>query len=184
MTIRRCNWCEKDDLYRNYHDKEWGKPIYEDTLIFEFLVLESFQAGLSWYTILKKREAFRNAFDGFNYAKIALYTDVKVNSLLQNENIIRHRAKILATINNAQQFIKIQKEFGYFSTWVWGFVKGKPIINYPKSLQEVPPSTEISDQLAKELKKRGFKFLGTTTVYAFMQAIGMINDHLTECSFK
>ena len=184
MEIIRCSWCEKDDLYRKYHDEEWGKPVYDDQTIFEFLVLESFQAGLSWYTILKKRENFKKVFDQFNYKKIAKYSEEKVETLMQNEGIIRNRLKILATINNAQKFQAIQKEFGSFSKYIWGFVNHQPIINFPKNLKEVPATTEISDQLSKDLKKRGFKFLGSTVVYAHMQATGMVCDHLVDCHSK
>lgn len=181
MEKIRCSWCEKDDLYRAYHDNEWGKPVYNDETIFEFLVLESFQAGLSWYTILKKRENFKRAFDDFNYRKIAEYTDEKAEELMQNPGIIRNRLKILATVNNAKRFLEVQKEFGTFSEYIWSFVNGKPIINHPKTLKDVPATSEISDALAKDLKKRGFKFLGSTVVYAHMQATGMVNDHLADC---
>ena len=184
MEITRCAWCEKDDLYRNYHDEEWGKPIYDDETIFEFLILESFQAGLSWYTILAKRENFRAAFDYFDYQKIAQYSEEKVEELIQNTGIIRNRLKILATINNAQKFMEVQKEFGSFSKYIWGFVNHEPIINRPKTLKEVPATTEISDALAKDLKKRGFKFMGSTVVYAHMQATGMVNDHVEDCFVK
>ena len=184
MEVVRCAWCEKDDLYRNYHDKEWGKPIYDDETIFEFLILESFQAGLSWYTILSKRENFRAAFDQFDYQKIAQYSEEKVEELIQNTGIIRNRLKILATINNAQKFMEVQKEFGSFSKYIWGFVNHEPIINRPKTLKEVPATTEISDALAKDLKKRGFKFMGSTVVYAHMQATGMVNDHVEDCFVK
>ncbi|QOW10951.1 DNA-3-methyladenine glycosylase I [Kaistella flava (ex Peng et al. 2021)] len=184
MEIVRCGWCEKDDLYRKYHDEEWGKPIYDDETIFEFLVLESFQAGLSWYTILKKRENFTEAFDQFNYKKIANYSDEKVEELMNNAGIIRNRLKILATINNAQKFQEIQKEFGSFSNYIWSFVDGHPIVNHPKTLKDVPATTEISDALSKDLKKRGFKFLGSTVIYAHMQATGMVNDHLVDCHCK
>ena len=183
-TKQRCAWCEKDDLYRNYHDQEWGKPIYDDETIFEFLILESFQAGLSWYTILSKRENFRAAFDQFDYQKIAQYSEDKVEELIQNAGIIRNRLKILATINNAQKFMEVQKEFGSFSKYIWGFVNHEPIINRPKTLKEVPATTEISDALAKDLKKRGFKFMGSTVVYAHMQATGMVNDHVEDCFVK
>lgn len=179
--MKRCDWCEKDDLYREYHDKEWGKPVYDDATIFEFLVLESFQAGLSWHTILKKREHFRKAFDNFDYQKIALYDSQKVEELMQNEGIIRNRLKILATINNAQRFMEVQQEKGSFSEYIWEFVDGKPIVNQPETLKEIPATTPISDALAKDLKKRGFKFLGSTVVYAHMQATGMVNDHLKDC---
>lgn len=181
MEKIRCGWCEKDDLYRKYHDEEWGKPVYDDDTIFEFLILESFQAGLSWYTILSKRENFRKAFDHFNYKKIARYSDEKVEELMQDSGIIRNRLKILATITNAQQFQEIQKEFGSFSEYIWGFVDGKPIDNKPKTLKDVPATTEISDAIAKDLKKRGFKFMGSTVVYAHMQAAGMVNDHVENC---
>ena len=184
MEVVRCAWCEKDDLYRNYHDEEWGKPIYDDETIFEFLILESFQAGLSWYTILSKRENFRAAFDDFDYQKIAQYSDEKVEELIQNAGIIRNRLKILATINNAQKFMEVQKEFSSFSKYIWGFVNHQPIINRPKTLKEVPATTEISDALAKDLKKRGFKFMGSTVVYAHMQATGMVNDHVEDCFVK
>ena len=184
MEVVRCAWCEKDDLYRNYHDKEWGKPIYDDETIFEFLILESFQAGLSWYTILAKRENFRAAFDYFDYQKIAQYSEDKVEELIQNAGIIRNRLKILATINNAQKFMEVQKEFGSFSKYIWGFVNHEPIVNRPKTLKEVPATTEISDALAKDLKKRGFKFMGSTVVYAHMQATGMVNDHVEDCWIK
>ena len=184
MEVVRCAWCEKDDLYRNYHDEEWGKPIYDDETIFEFLILESFQAGLSWYTILAKRENFRAAFDYFDYQKIAQYSEEKVEELIQNAGIIRNRLKILATINNAQKFMEVQKEFGSFSKYIWGFVNHEPIINRPKTLKEVPATTEISDALAKDLKKRGFKFMGSTVVYAHMQATGMVNDHVEDCWIK
>ena len=184
MEITRCAWCEKDDLYRNYHDQEWGKPIYDDETIFEFLILESFQAGLSWYTILAKRENFRAAFDYFDYQKIAQYSEDKVEELIQNAGIIRNRLKILATINNAQKFMEVQKEFGSFSKYIWGFVNHEPIVNRPKTLKEVPATTEISDALAKDLKKRGFKFMGSTVVYAHMQATGMVNDHVEDCWIK
>ena len=184
MEVVRCAWCEKDDLYRNYHDQEWGKPIYDDETIFEFLILESFQAGLSWYTILAKRENFRAAFDYFDYQKIAQYSEEKVEELIQNTGIIRNRLKILATINNAQKFMEVQKEFGSFSKYIWGFVNHEPIINRPKTLKEVPATTEISNALAKDLKKRGFKFMGSTVVYAHMQATGMVNDHVEDCWIK
>lgn len=184
MELIRCGWCEKDDLYRKYHDEEWGKPVYDDETIFQFLVLESFQAGLSWYTILKKRENFKRAFDDFNYDIIATYSEDKVEDLMNNAGIIRNRLKILATINNAQRFQEVQKEFGSFSKYIWSFVDGKPIVNHPKNLSEVPATTEISDALSKDLKKRGFKFLGSTVVYAHMQATGMVNDHLVNCHCK
>lgn len=181
MKKTRCAWCEKDDLYRNYHDIEWGNPIYDDETIFEFLVLETFQAGLSWYTILAKRENFRKAFANFDYKKVAAFTDVQTEALLEDSGIIRNKLKIKATITNAQAFMKVQEEFGTFSKYIWGFVGGKPIDNQPKTLKDVPATTEISDKLSKDLKKRGFKFVGSTVVYAHMQATGMVNDHVEDC---
>jgi DNA-3-methyladenine glycosylase I len=177
----RCSWCEKDDLYRDYHDNEWGNPVYEDDKLFEFLVLETFQAGLSWYTILKKRDNFRKAFDKFNYKKIAQYGDAEIERLMQDTGIIRNGLKIKGTITNAIAFMEIQKEFGSFSNYIWDFTDGKPIDNNPKTLKDVPAVNEISDALSKDLKKRGFKFVGSTVVYAHMQATGMVNDHVEEC---
>lgn len=184
MDKIRCAWCGNDELYQKYHDEEWGKPVYDDDTIFEFLILESFQAGLSWMTILRKRENFKKAFDNFNYKKIAKYSDDKIEELMQNSGIVRNKLKILATITNAQKFMEIQKEFGSFSNYIWAFVDGKPIINQPNTLKEVPATTEISDKLAKDLKKRGFKFMGSTVVYAHMQATGMVNDHVNDCFTK
>jgi len=177
----RCAWCEKDDLYRTYHDQEWGVPVYEDQKLFEFLILETFQAGLSWHTILKKRENFREAFDNFDYKKIAQYTEDKIEELLQNAGIIRYRLKIESAITNAKAFMKVQEEFGSFSNYIWKFTDGKPIVNNPKTLKDIPATTPLSDAISKDLKKRGFKFVGSTTVYAHMQATGMVNDHLEDC---
>lgn len=177
----RCAWCEKDDLYRNYHDNEWGKPVYDDETIFEFLILETFQAGLSWYTVLAKRENFRKAFDNFDLIKIANYSEDKMAELAEDTGIIRNKLKIKATVTNAQAFIKVQEEFGTFSKYIWGFVDGKPIDNLPKTLNEVKATTPISDALSKDLKKRGFKFVGSTVMYAHMQATGMVNDHVVDC---
>lgn len=184
MDKIRCSWCEKDELYRKYHDEEWGRPVYDDVTTFQFLVLESFQAGLSWYTILKKRQNFRLAFDDFKYRIIAEYPEEKVEELMQDAGIIRNRLKILATINNAKKFIEVQKEFGSFSKYIWSFVDGKPLINQRETLKDVPATTEISDALAKDLKNRGFKFLGSTVVYAHMQATGMVDDHVMDCWVK
>ncbi|MBU3680645.1 MAG: DNA-3-methyladenine glycosylase I [Flavobacterium sp.] len=182
MTTKvRCGWCEKDDLYREYHDQEWGNPVYDDATLFEFLVLETFQAGLSWHTILKKREHFKVAFDNFDYQKIAAYSEEKIQALLDDAGIIRNQLKIRATVNNAQNFIRVQKEFGSFSSYIWQFTEGKPVINYWKTLAEIPASTPLSDAVSKDLKKRGFKFVGTTVVYAHLQATGMVNDHLLSC---
>ena len=178
---KRCGWCEKNELYRNYHDNEWGNPVFDDATLFEFLLLETFQAGLSWYTILSKRENFRVAFDHFDYKKIALYDDLKIASLVQDSGIIRNKLKIYSAVLNAQNFIKIQLEFGTFSAYIWKFVEGKPIDNKPKNLKEVPAMTALSDALSKDLKKRGFKFVGSTTIYAHMQATGMVNDHVAYC---
>ena len=180
-TKQRCAWCEKDDLYRNYHDNEWGKPVYDDETIFEFLILETFQAGLSWYTVLAKRENFRKAFDNFDLLKVANYSEDKMAELAEDAGIIRNKLKIKATVTNAQAFIKVQEEFGTFSKYIWGFVDGKPINNQPKTLSEVKATTPISDALSKDLKKRGFKFVGSTVMYAHMQATGMVNDHILEC---
>lgn len=180
-TKLRCAWCEKDDLYRNYHDNEWGKPVYDDGTIFEFLILETFQAGLSWYTVLAKRENFRKAFDNFDLIKIANYSEEKMAELAEDAGIIRNKLKIKATVTNAQAYIKVQEEFGSFSKYIWGFVEGKPIDNQPQTLKDVPATTPISDALSKDLKKRGFKFVGSTVMYAHMQATGMVNDHIMEC---
>lgn len=184
MEKIRCGWCEKDDLYRDYHDHIWGKPVYDDETIFEFLTLESFQAGLSWYTVLSKWENFKKAFDDFDYKKIAAYDEAKVEELMKNTGIIRNRMKITATINNARRFMEVQKQFGTFSKYIWSFVNGQPIVNHPKTLEDVPATSEISDALAKDLKTRGFKFMGSTVVYAHMQATGMVCDHLVDCHCK
>jgi DNA-3-methyladenine glycosylase I len=177
----RCAWCEKDDLYRNYHDNEWGKPVYDDQVLFEFLILETFQAGLSWYTILKKRENFRKAFASFDYKKVALFTEKKIQELLLDAGIIRNQLKIRAAVANAIAFMKVQEEFGTFSKYIWNFTDGKPIDNNPKTLKDISSSTPLSDAISKDLKKHGFKFVGTTVVYAHMQATGMVNDHLENC---
>ncbi|MCB4799802.1 DNA-3-methyladenine glycosylase I [Neotamlana laminarinivorans] len=181
QTKHRCGWCEGDTLYEAYHDKEWGVPVYDDDTLFEFLVLETFQAGLSWITILKKRENFRVAFNNFNYEEIAKYKQNKIDDLLQNPGIIRNKLKVKATVTNAQAFIKIQEEFGTFSKYIWTFVDGKPIKNHINYYKDVPANTTLSDVLSKDLKKRGFKFVGSTVVYAFMQATGMVNDHEINC---
>lgn len=177
----RCAWCEKDDLNRDYHDNEWGNPVYDDETLFEFLVLETFQAGLSWHTILRRRAHFRNAFDQFDYRKIAIYKEDKVQELLLDAGIIRNQLKIRGTIANAIAFMKLQEEFGSFSKYIWAFVDHKPIVNHLKSLQEIQATTALSDKISKELKKRGFKFVGSTVVYAHMQATGMVNDHVADC---
>lgn len=181
MTKNRCSWCLGDPLYEAYHDQEWGVQVYDDNTLFEFLILETFQAGLSWITVLRKRENFRKAFDNFDYYKIANYKQPKINDLLQDAGIIRNKLKVNATVTNAQAFIKIQEGFGSFSKYIWDFVDGKPIKNECKSMQDVPATTSISDVLSKDLKKRGFKFVGPTVVYAHMQATGMVNDHVMDC---
>ena len=181
MKKHRCGWCVGDDLYEAYHDLEWGVPVYDDDELFEFLILETFQAGLSWITILRKRENFRKAFDGFDYKKIAKYSQIEIDELLQNAGIIRNKLKINATITNAQLYMKIQDEFGTFSKYIWGFVDGKPIQNTVKKYKDSPANTPLSDVISKDLKKRGFKFVGSTVIYAYMQAIGMVNDHEINC---
>ncbi|SDB64374.1 DNA-3-methyladenine glycosylase I [Flavobacteriaceae bacterium MAR_2010_188] len=177
----RCGWCKGDELYETYHDQEWGVPVYEDDKIFEFLILETFQAGLSWITILRKRENFREAFDNFDYKKIADYDEEKYEELIQNAGIIRNKLKIRSTISNAQNFMKVQKEFGSFSKYIWDFVGGSPITNSVEHYKTAAATTEISDALSKDLKKRGFKFVGSTVIYAHMQATGMVNDHEIKC---
>ncbi|OEH91563.1 DNA-3-methyladenine glycosylase I [Bacillus solimangrovi] len=179
--MQRCNWVTKDPLYIDYHDNEWGIPIYDDRLLFEYLNLEGAQAGLSWYTVLKKRENYRIAFDQFEPAKIITYDEQKVEELMNNEGIIRNRRKIEAVIKNAHCYFDVVNEFGSFSRYIWSFVDHKPIQNHFKDLEEVPVSTAISEKLSKDLKKRGFKFVGPTICYAFMQAVGMVNDHLLSC---
>lgn len=177
----RCGWCVGDPLYEAYHDKEWGMPLYDDEGIFEFLILETFQAGLSWITILRKRENFREALDNFNYKKIAEYSEEKIEELLNNPGIIRNKLKVRATVSNSKAFMKVQEEFGSFSKYIWSFVNGKPLQNQVENYKKAPATTEISDKLSKDLKKRGFKFVGSTIMYAHMQATGMVNDHEVTC---
>jgi len=179
--VNRCEWVGDDPLMREYHDKEWGTPQYDDQILYEFILLEGMQAGLSWSTVLKKRESFRKAFDNFDYKIISKYDEKKVEKLLLNQNIIRNRLKINSTIVNAKLFIKIQAEFGSFSKYIWKFVDNMPIDNKIKSMSEIPAHTEVSDLISKDMKKRGFKFVGTTIMYAFMQSIGMVNDHANYC---
>lgn len=182
MLKNKCGWCLGSDLYEKYHDEEWGVTTHDDKVLFEFVVLESAQAGLSWITILKKREAYKKAFANFDVKKVAKFDDAKVEELMLNEGIIRNRLKIKSTITNAQIFIAIQKEFGSFNDYLYGFMPNKkPIINHFKSLTELPARSEISDAISKDLKKRGFKFFGSTICYAHMQATGMVNDHLVTC---
>jgi len=180
-TVNRCPWPADDARMIEYHDREWGVPMHDDRKLFEFLVLEGMQAGLSWSTILNKRENFRKAFHGFDPARVARYTAKDVKRLLADAGIVRNRAKIEAAINNAQRFLEVQKEFGSFDVYIWQFVGGKPIRNRFKSLSELPPKTALSDAISKDLKQRGFKFVGSTIVYAHMQATGMVNDHLVDC---
>ncbi|THD69660.1 DNA-3-methyladenine glycosylase I [Robertkochia marina] len=179
--MKRCSWCEGDPLYESYHDNEWGVPVKDDAKLFEFLILETFQAGLSWITVLRKRENFRDAFDRFDYKKIASYGEDKIADLLNDRGIIRNKLKVRATITNAKAFMKVQEEFGSFSNYIWGFTDHKPLQNQHTSMKEVPANTPLSDRISKDLKKRGFKFVGTTVVYAHMQATGMVNDHVTDC---
>ena len=181
MTRQRCGWAGDDPLYCAYHDSEWGVPLHDDRALFEFLLLEGAQAGLSWITILRKRENYRAAFDGFDAQRIARYGANKIESLLQNPGIVRNRLKVAAAVNNAQRFLEVQAEFGSFDAFVWQFVDGQPKQNTWRSLKEVPASTPESDALSKELKRRGFKFVGSTICYAHMQATGMVNDHVTDC---
>ncbi|WP_276168235.1 DNA-3-methyladenine glycosylase I [Zobellia alginiliquefaciens] len=181
MEKHRCGWCKGDALYEAYHDEEWGSPVKDDAVLFEFLVLETFQAGLSWITILRKRENFRKAFDNFEYKKIVAYEEDKIQDLLQDAGIIRNKLKVRATVSNAAAFLKIQDEYGSFSNYVWGYVNHTPIKNSVENYKNAPATTEISDALSKDLKKRGFKFVGSTVVYAFMQAVGLVNDHEVSC---
>jgi DNA-3-methyladenine glycosylase I len=179
--IKRCNWCGDDPLYIKYHDEEWGRPEHDDKKLFELLLLEGAQAGLSWITVLRKRENYRKAFSNFNPHRIAKYEQDKKDELLNNPGIIRNKLKVNAFIINAQCFLEVKKEFGTFDNYIWQFVDHKPIINKYKSLKELPAFTEESDKMSKDLKKRGFKFVGSTICYAFMQACGMVNDHVTGC---
>ena len=181
MEKIRCDWCGSDPLYVAYHDTEWGVPLKDEQALFEFLILETFQAGLSWITVLRKRENFRRAFDNFDYQLIANYSSEKIEKLLLDPGIIRNRLKVKATVSNAQAFIKVQQEFGSFSNYIWGFVNGEPIINAFKTMKDLPSNTPLSDSISKDLKQRGFKFVGSTVVYAHMQATGMVNDHITSC---
>ncbi len=178
----RCHWADptKPD-YIEYHDQEWGEPVHDDRLLFEFLILEGAQAGLSWYTILRKRENYRRAFAGFDPVKVSKFNAAKVESLMQDAGIVRNRLKIMSAIQNAKCFLAVQKEFESFDKYIWDFIDQKPIINKFKTMKDIPVTTTISDAISKDLKKRGFKFVGSTIIYAHMQATGMVNDHLTEC---
>lgn len=181
LTGQRCPWCGTDPLYVKYHDEEWGVPVHDDQLLFEFLTLETFQAGLSWITVLRKRENFRAAFEGFDVGRVAAFTERDVERLMQDAGIIRNGAKIRAAISNARAFMAVQREFGSFAKYIWGFLEGRPLVNRHQTLKELPPRTELSDRISADLKKRGFKFVGSTVVYAHMQATGMVNDHLVGC---
>lgn len=181
MTLNRCGWGTSDPLYMDYHDQEWGVPVRDDRLLFEFLILEGAQAGLSWITILRKRENYRVAFDHFDPAVVATYDDAKIAELLQNPGIVRNRLKVNAAVINARKTLDVQAEFGSLSSYLWGFVDGKPIQNHWQSLSEIPAETAISRKMSKDLAKRGFKFVGSTICYAFMQAAGLVNDHVVDC---
>lgn len=180
-TILRCNWAGTDALYQNYHDQEWGVPVHDDRLLFEFLTLEGAQAGLSWITILRKREAYRLAFAAFDPVQVARFDEAKIGELLLNPGIVRNRLKVDSTVTNARAFLKVQEEFGSFDAYQWRFVDGKPIQNAWRNPKEVPSSTRVSDAMSRDLKQRGFRFVGTTICYAHMQAVGMVNDHTVDC---
>ncbi len=183
-TPPRCAWCLQDQLYTDYHDHEWGIPVHDDRKLFEMLILEGAQAGLSWYTILKKREGYRQAFDQFDAEKIALYDEAKVAALLQNHGIVRNRLKVNAAIKNAQAYLAVQSAYGSFAQYIWQFTHHQTIVNHPHQLSEVPAITQESDAMSKDLKKRGFTFVGSTICYAFMQAVGMVDDHVEDCWCK
>lgn len=177
----RCSWAQKEEIMAKYHDEEWGRPLHDDQKLFEFLILEGMQAGLSWITILKKREAFRKAYEDFDVRKVAAFDQQKVEELMSNAGIIRNRLKIEASINNAKRFLEVAEAFGSFDQYIWSFVNHQPIINHWTQLSEIPAKTELSDLISSDLRKRGFKFVGSTVVYAHMQATGMVNDHLVSC---
>lgn len=181
MSIKRCNWVTKDPIYIKYHDEEWGFPVYDDQKLFEFLILETFQAGLSWITILRKRENFRNAFDQFDPIKVARFNEHKISLLMQDAGIVRNQAKIRAAVSNAKAVIQLQNEFGSFSRYIWSFVNEIPIQNEFTSIDELPSKTDLAERISIDLKKRGFKFVGPTVIYSFMQATGMVNDHTKDC---
>jgi DNA-3-methyladenine glycosylase I len=181
IKMKRCSWCQNDELYIKYHDEEWGVPVHNDKKHFEFLILEGVQAGLNWLMVLKKRENYRKAFDNFDPLKIAQYNQRKVSELMNNPGIIRNKRKIEASIVNANNFIRIQEEFGSFDEYIWNFVDYKPIVNYWREISEIPSKTKLSDKISKDLKSRGFKFVGSTIIYSHLQAIGIINDHVMDC---
>lgn len=185
QNVIRCGWCGDDPIYMDYHDNEWGKGTFDEGTLFEFLLLESVQAGLSWITILRRREGYREAFANFDVEKVAQFDDKDIERLVNNARIIRHRLKIESTVSNARLFIEVQKEFGSFDSYIRSFLpEGKRIVNYPKELSDVPATTDVSDRISKDMKKRGFKFFGSTICYAFLQAVGYVDDHLVNCSFK
>lgn len=177
----RCAWCSSDPLYINYHDSEWGRPVHDDQVLFEFLVLESFQAGLSWLTILKKRENFRKAFAGFDPHQVANFSEKKTEELKRDEGIIRNSLKIAAAVNNAGRFIEVQREYGSFDQYIWSFTNHQPLLNKPRDLAHIPPSTDLSKTITKDMMKKGFRFVGGTIMYAYMQAVGIVNDHTADC---
>lgn len=179
--MKRCSWCEGNDLYLKYHDEEWGVPVHDDKKHFEFLILEGAQAGLSWLTILKRRDGYRKAFSDFDPVSVASYNDDRILDLLNDPGIIRNRLKVNAAVNNAKLFLEIQKEFGSFDNYIWDFVEGVPVKNFWKKIEEIPATTDLSDRVSKDLKKRGFKFVGSTIIYAHLQATGIVNDHLVDC---
>mgnify|MGYP005750826011 FL=1 len=179
--MARCPWCGEDPLYQHYHDHEWGVPVHDDRTLFEFLTLEGAQAGLSWITILKKRERYREVFAGFDPAVVARFTPARVEKLLADPGIVRNRLKVESTVSNARAFLKVQREFGSFAAYWWSFAGGKPVVNRFRTMKEVPATTPLAEQISKDLKKRGFRFVGPTIVYAMMQAVGMVNDHLLSC---
>ncbi|MDC1210881.1 DNA-3-methyladenine glycosylase I [Porticoccaceae bacterium] len=178
---KRCSWCGDDPLYQQYHDREWGVPCRDDQTLFEFVVLEGAQAGLSWITVLRKRETYRRAFADFDVQRVAVFDASDIERLLQDPGIVRNRLKVASTISNARHFIELQNEYGSFSDYIWSFVDGTPVINHWDSQGQIPVSTELSDKISKEMRKRGFKFFGTTICYAFLQAMGLVNDHTTDC---
>lgn len=182
--MKRCEWCGEDPLYVKYHDKEWGVPVHDDRTLFEFLVLEGAQAGLSWITILRKREGYRRAYDDFDVQKVAFYDESKIEELILNPDIVRNKLKVRSSVNNARLFIEIQKEFGSFDRYIWSFTDGKQIINRWEDISQVPVTSELSDAVSRDLKKRGFKFTGSTIIYSYLQAVGIINDHTIWCSFR
>ncbi|RII26090.1 MAG: DNA-3-methyladenine glycosylase I [Geobacter sp.] len=181
ITVTRCAWAGSDPLYQDYHDREWGVPVHDDRLLFEFLILEGAQAGLSWITILRKRAAYRAAFAGFDPETVAAFDDAKVAELLQNPGIVRNRLKVASAITNARAFLAVQEEFGSFDAYLWRFVDNRPLLNAWKTIREIPASTPLSDALSRDLKQRGFRFVGSTICYAHMQAVGMVNDHTVDC---